>query len=349
MPAIYLTQPGSQLSAKRQYFVIGTRTPISRPIAAKMVSQIALFGNCHLTCEAETLARSHDIPVLLFDDRAQFAGRSYLPRSCQHWQQIDLSENRDRYRELAESFLRAKIHNSSIVLRKLVGLGATPAITATQRILKVLEDEVLAAPSLEVLRGYSATATAYYDRALEEWLARTLLFQYAKALHLPAAPFPYSPFQLLRVGEVLLHQTLDNFAREVGVDPALGYLHTSDECEFPLICDWVAEFRPVLVDDLVVEFSIAPVPQVEARECRSQMLLEAFLDRWEQRLRTIALTPMVRGDLTYRQCLQHQVRQYVQVLLGDLEYYRPFLVRPSDLPARHWVFNPSEASVAVGG
>jgi CRISPR-associated protein Cas1 len=50
--------------------------------------------------------------------------------------------------------------------------------------------------------------------------------------------------------------------------------------------------------------------------------LKLFLQHWEEKLKT-TVNHLHAGEVTYRQCLQLQVQEYLACLLGDVEHYRP--------------------------
>ncbi|WP_290889689.1 hypothetical protein [Fischerella sp.] len=55
--------------------------------------------------------------------------------------------------------------------------------------------------------------------------------------------------------------------------------------------------------------------------------MNAFkLLHWEAKLRTFVLHPYA-GEVSYRQCIDLQVREYLACLLGDVEYYRPLALK----------------------
>lgn len=123
-------------------------------------------------------------------------------------------------------------------------LKGTPTLAATRSILALLHDSLGDADTLDLVRGYYATATAYYDRALRESLTAYLL-------QLNGSRPLMSLSQLLRVGESLLHHRLELALSHAHLDLSLAYLHSPTDCEVPLVCDGVAVLRPGFVDGFV--------------------------------------------------------------------------------------------------
>ena len=57
---------------------------------------------------------------------------------------------------------------------------------------------------------------------------------------------------LLNFGYTLLTRELDGLLEAAGLDPAAGFYHVPGEDRPALACDWVEEFRHVVIDRLVL-------------------------------------------------------------------------------------------------
>lgn len=86
-----------------------------------------------------------------------------------------------------------------------------------------------------------------------------------------------------------------------------------------------AEFRAPIVDDLVLHFT-RYLANTNGNGKKSYTLIQRFLQHWEGKLKTFVLHPYV-GEVTYRQCIDLQVREYISSLIGDVEYYRPLALK----------------------
>ena len=105
-------------------------------------------------------------------------------------------------------------------------------------------------------------------------------------------------------------------------------MHREEHHELPLAWDFAAEFRAPIVDDLVLNFvrNLSKVNGNGNGKKHPNTILQSFLQHWEGKLRTFVLHPYA-GEVTYRQCIDLQVREYVASLLGDVEYYRPLALK----------------------
>ena len=122
----------------------------------------------------------------------------------------------------------------------------------------------------------------------------------------------------------------------VGLDPYLGFFHAIEYGRPSLALDVMEEFRPLIVDAMVLELlhkrkitldDFAWHKQgkrpVELREAAVQTLIEQY----EQRMLREVFHPTAQQRTTYRRCVELQVRQIAQVVLGKRKVYQPLIVR----------------------
>jgi len=195
------------------------------------------------------------------------------------------------------------------------------------------------------LAGRERTAAAYFGC-------------FPHLLRVPDMPFPARSRRppkdpvnvLLSLGYTLLANALHTQVMVAGLDPYLGCLHAPDYGRPSLVLDLMEEFRPVLVDTLVLQLVnnriIQPrdffYPQDRepaafdfaetepAREGYPILLghtgLKKFVTYFERRLNHKVFY-LPRGErLTYRGVLLAQVRAFIRTLEEDAPY-QPFKLR----------------------
>ena len=123
--------------------------------------------------------------------------------------------------------------------------------------------------------------------------------------------------------------------RTVGLDPYLGFLHQVAYNRPSLALDLVEEFRPIVVDSVVLRCLNANLIRPQHFDEHGQpdypVLLTdegraIFIRELEARLALEFRHPETGERVTYRRCLELQVRQLARCLQGG-EIYRPFTVR----------------------
>ncbi len=122
----------------------------------------------------------------------------------------------------------------------------------------------------------------------------------------------------------------------VGLDPYLGFLHTIDYGRPSLALDMMEEFRPVLVDPLVLEMvnggEVTAAGFERTADPRRPIRLtdattDALIQRYEARLAMRAVHPDAGGQTAYRRIIELQVRRLARLILGKAKRYQPYLVR----------------------
>lgn len=259
MTTLYLTRPQTTLSADRTTFILQHCHLVTARYPISDIEQIVCFEGVQLHRSSQHAIHRQQLPLLQLDRTGAICG-------CWHPPTVPLNghSSPDSHLDLAEWL--AKYHMKEAI-DLLANLHGTPALSTTRRVLALLHDSLDDADTLDMVRGYYATATAYYDRALRESLTAYLL-------QLNGSRPLMSLSQLLRVGESLLHHRLEIALSQARLDLNLGYLHVPSDCEAPLVCDGVAVLRPNFVDGFVWRW-------LHRRDGSSRTWL-AFCTAWER-------------------------------------------------------------------
>lgn len=257
----------------------------------------------------------------------------YIIYQRQRWSNYQLN------RDTAESIIWAKLHNQQIFLQGWTWYHTDNIIQRSLNYLKLLMDNLaMAAPapwsiarSLIELREYSQEADRMYDRAITSLLKS----------HNPCPHMTTTRIRgLFNLADQLLQQYIYQLLNTAELDPSYGILSSTNSDEFSLARDLAAEFRPAITDDVVLNFlRNVSITNGQGKK-HGQWLLQNFLQHWETKLKTFILHPDA-GEVTYRQCLDLQVRAYLSCLLGDTEYYRPLAFKHH--PVRSHSVHPLKA------
>ena len=111
----------------------------------------------------------------------------------------------------------------------------------------------------------------------------------------------------------------------------LGYLHSSFYGRPALALDLMEEFRPVIVDSVVLTllnnrmFTVDDfVVELGAYRLKDERR-KVFFTKLEERLNEEVTHPLFGYQVTYRRCLELQVRLLAKVLTGEIDEYPPLL------------------------
>jgi len=138
---------------------------------------------------------------------------------------------------------------------------------------------------------------------------------------------------LLSFGYVLLTNQVASAVSVVGLDPYVGFLHSSQFGKPALALDVMETFRPLVVDSVVL--TLLNNGMLTRRDFQDELGAwrltdegrRTFLARFEERLDTAIEHPVFGYKATYRRSLELEVRLVAKWLAGEIPRYRPFVVR----------------------
>jgi CRISP-associated protein Cas1 len=331
MTTLYITDQGSSLTVKKQQFRVFVKGELLCQIPVNRVSHIVLFGCTHLTHGAIRLALARRIPVLYLSQRGHYFGRletdgqakvTYLT------QQVLCSQNPQFVRTQGENIVRAKLHNSRILLMRLNRRHKNELVTSAIAQLKELMNCLPLAESMDALRGYEGKGATVYFQALGSLFQGELSFE--KRTKRP----PKDPINsLLSLGYTFLSQNVHSFVETMGLHTHFGNLHVPRDNHPALVSDLMEEFRSQVVDSLVAylinkkiftpEDFTPPDPQDGVYLHPDS--LKKFLKHWEDKLNSEITHPTTGYKVSLRRCLELQVREYIACLIGDTDNYQPMI------------------------
>jgi CRISPR-associated protein Cas1 len=228
--------------------------------------------------------------------------------------------------ELARATIAGKVHNQAVLLRRHRGRNER-----SQHAAQLIEEQaarIQQADNLDSLRGYEGSAAAAYFSGWASLFDAQRWGFSGRAYHPPPDPVN----AMLSLGYTLLLNDIVGATERIGLDPAIGFFHVVDYGRPSLALDLEEEFRPLIVDRLVLgilqdkilypsDFAGSP-PRVTMSDDARRF----FLLRYQQLLGVRTLHTGSRQKLTYRQCIERQVEHMARCILGRDKAYRPMLL-----------------------
>ncbi len=138
---------------------------------------------------------------------------------------------------------------------------------------------------------------------------------------------------LLSYGYVILTSQITSILASVGFDPSIGYLHSSRYGKPALALDVLEEFRPVIVDSVVLNLlnNRQLGPEDFRQELNSYQMTDTtkrlFLQKLEERMQETITHPVFGYKVSYRRCIELQGRLLGKYLTEETKAYTPFAVR----------------------
>lgn len=297
------------------------------------VDGVVVLGRATVSPAALMELLERKIPLSFLTGTGRFLGRlepeltkNVLLRSAQ-WQ---AAGETPQAVHLVQGFVRGKLKNYRISLlrsqrEKIEGLGE-----GIKRIEQAIAP-IQRTKSIDSLRGLEGAGSAAYFGSFKH-LIRNPEFQFKTRKRRP----PTDPVNgLLSFGYALLRHDVQSALNIVGFDPYLGYLHTQRYGRPSLALDLMEEFRPLIVDAMVLsginrkvlkpgDFSQEPISEAVSllEEGRRQ-----FLRLYEQKKQTSFKHPVLKRNCTYQESFEIQARLMAKYLLGETEQYPPLVLR----------------------
>ncbi|MHC1588000.1 MAG: CRISPR-associated endonuclease Cas1 [Candidatus Syntropharchaeia archaeon] len=346
---MYIVDQGTVLRKKGNRLVVEKKGEVVSWVHAHKIEQVVLLGNIFVSPSAVNYLLKHGIDTVFLSFSGKYQGRlvaqfgkNVLLRQAQFNRLSDPAVQL----ELAQSYVFGKLQNSRTLLRRHNQDLQLPQITEALHAMRRLIERVKTTKDLDTLRGIEGKGTAIYFQGFRHAIKAPDMSFGTRSRRPPRDAVNV----LLSFGYTLLANTIQTAAAMVGFDPYLGCLHSIDYGRPSMVLDLMEEFRPVLVDSLVLrvvnkriitprdffyqEDAQVPPEGEELEELDrsdypillSHQGMKKFITHYETRLNERALYPLRGQILTYRQICIEQARLLARHLKGE-DTYKPFLMR----------------------
>lgn len=300
------------------------------------VSQVVLMGNVYLTTPTLHELMRREIPVTWHSYGGWFLGhtvgvghKNVELRAAQYKGSFD----EQVCLRLARGFVRAKIVNSRVLLRR--NWRSEADYTAPTKDLKRLVEQAARARDLTTLLGIEGNAAAIYFGHLNHLIKTDddgvhLHFDFNGRNRRP----PTDPVNaLLSYAYGLLTRTWSVTLTAVGFDAYRGFYHQPRYGRPALALDMMEPFRPLIADS-------AALTAINNGEVRPSDFIHAgsgvnltkegrkrFIATFERRLSQEITHPLFGYRISYRRLLELQARLLGRFLLGEILDYPNFTTR----------------------
>lgn len=331
---LYLVEQGSRLSKEGRRLVVSKDGETLAQVATVQVSQVLVFGNIQCTMPALHLLLAEGIDVILLSQSGAYLGRVVGAESGKgtlRVAQITTSRNLSDTLRIARRIVYGKIYNMRVLLMRYARRLERPVLREAADALQPLLSRCERTMTINSLLGVEGQATAIYFGVWKEMLQPPWTFE--RRVRRP----PTDPVNvLLSFGYTILAQNMLSAIYAVGLDPYVGFLHQVDYNRASLAQDLIEEFRPLVVDSVVMRcFNNDLIRQEHFThgDEETPLLLDdtgkrLFIRELEARLTQEFKHPESGETVNYRKAMLQQVQRLARALLneGDPDY-QPFLVR----------------------
>ena len=310
------------------------------------VDEVVVLGEVTLTASAMHLLLERNVEITFLGHYGQFKGRLSPPfsknailRMAQYRAHQDMSKRCElarrfvigklmnqrtmlqRYqRRQSDAQMKQVIEQMSTLLHQLAALSLDR--TAVPQRLASGDNRIAGTP-LEAILGMEGAGSAAYFSCFGKLLSDPRQWPFpGRVKRLPTDPV-----------NALLTNKVASAVQLVGFDHFVGYLHSSFYGRPSLALDLVEEFRPIIVDSVVLTLLNKRmltlndfVVELGAYRLKDEGR-KVFFTHFEERLNEEVNHPLFGYKATYRRCLELQARLLGKVLTGEINDYPPFLVK----------------------
>ena len=355
MATLYLTEPRSLVKKDGDTLAVhipedkerGTQKRQVRVPLIK-VTQVVVYGDVTLTSPALAALLEQRVDICFCSYYGRFQGRLAPPlgkNSLIRLEQHQAHHDPRRAFTLARACVRGKLANMRTMLLRANRKRDEEAIAQAAESLKGILDQVdalnpeaVAAPpdpsrpqadsAYGTLLGLEGAGTSRYFGVFGQLLKDDWGFE-GRQRRPPRDPVN----ALLSFGYVLLMNQVASAVSVVGLDPYVGFLHSSQFGKPALALDVMETFRSPVVDSVVLTvLNNGMLTRQDFREELGAWRLtdqgrRTFLTKFEERLDTEIRHPVFDYKATYRRCLELEVRLVAKWLTGEIPEFKPFVVR----------------------
>lgn len=327
--SVYVATNGALLRTRNARLVVEAPGADPWRISLDRVRQIVVFGRVGITTPLLHRLLERDIDVVLLSDHGRYFGRIAGSTGADPFireAQYRCATTPADAMVLARAFVSGKLTNQRTVLLRSPARHHRTVVTALGN-LDDARTRCMATSGINELMGVEGAAARAYFGALGVVLEGSGFSTRKRR------PPPDPVNSALSFGYTLLVQEVQGATEVAGLDPYRGFLHQPRVGRPSLALDLVEEWRPVLVDWLLVSLftsgrltaeDFEVVPSGGSDLCRLTAAgRRKFLAAYEHRLLTMFTHSGSGRRVSYRVGLSLQASALGRALRAELGSYRP--------------------------
>ncbi|WP_341524995.1 type I-D CRISPR-associated endonuclease Cas1d [Nostoc sp. UHCC 0302] len=334
MGTVYITQDDSFIGKidERLHVKFDKKTILDVPLIK--IDGLVVMGRSSISPAAITELVNQKIPLTFLTNTGKYIARlepemskNIFVRSAQ-WKAAGESASAVH---VTQGFVRGKLKNYRYALlqaqRRYFELDLNAGITKLSSAIASIDKST----SIDSIRGLEGAGSAAYFGNFNQ-LIRVDNFQFTTRNRRP----PIDPVNsLLSLGYSLLRHDIQGALNIVGFDPYLGYLHTERYGRPSLALDLMEEFRPLIVDAVVLtainrrmlapkDFITEPVSNAVSLTKEG---LHIFLRLYQEKKQDKFKHPVMQKQHSYQESMEIQARLLAKYLMGEIDKYPPLVMK----------------------
>lgn len=331
MSVAYITEPGTFLSKQGGKIVAYRNKAVIAQVPLETLEGIVVMNGVQLSSQLIVEFLTRNLPVSWIAASGKWYGRLESQDKVQvlKQQQQILQQNTPFSLQLSKAVVAAKMQNQMVILRRYNRTAKLENVEEAITTIGKLKTYIPKAMNKTKLMGYEGIAAKTYFAALGQLVKPEFAFT-IRSRRPPKDAFN----AMLSLGYTLVMYDLYTAIVNTGLQPYFGFMHALRNHHPGLASDLLEEWRPVIVDSLVMSLvqkeKIVPTHFETVPGTKGIVLTSVgrniFLKAYERKMNTI--NRYTTTTCTYRQSLRQQVRQYSKALMhDDAALYAPVTLR----------------------
>ncbi len=338
--SLVVDRPGAWLRKEGERFLVSADHERLAEVSAHKVDSVTLVGAVTASTAAVRLAWDQGIIVHHLSPTGVYLG-AYVPGSASgvavRRMQSRVADDPARAQSVACAIVRGKLHNQKTLLTRWAresDAQTAQELRAASQVIAQTRKGLDRCRDGDELRGLEGFAARTYFAGVRARLRAAELAEEVRFEHRNRRP-PRDPVNAtLSFGYALLLRDCVSACHVAGLDPYIGLFHADAWSRPSMALDLCEEFRPVLVDRLVVALFLRRIlkPLRDFTEVPGGWHLtgpgrSAFYAAYDAQRRQTLAHPLFGFSASYRRCVEIQARLLAKTVLGEEPVYRPFLLR----------------------
>lgn len=331
MSSLYVDEPGTRIGFHDNRIRLVIPDGQIKEIPVEMVDTISVMGNVQLSSECMHICMRKGIPVEFFSRGGKYYGRLQAAGNVNTQRQrlqCELYESEFAL-QIAKRITMGKMQNQKVVLRRY-GRSKGIDISTHVKTIDRNREKIKNALSIEEIMGHEGYAAKVYFAGLSILVEPEFLF--CGRSHQPSG----DEFNaMLNLGYTLLMNIMIGSLDSKGLNPYFGFLHRDREKHAALASDMMEEWRPIIVDSLVMslinghEIHKSDFVKDDNGYCLSKEGLKAFIRKLENKLKLkVKYLPDVPYSVSFRQGIILQIESLIRAMeQRDTAIYKPIEIR----------------------
>jgi CRISP-associated protein Cas1 len=334
MGTVYVTQEDTFIGKNDERLTVKADKKTILDVPLLNVEGLVVFGRSTVSPALVIELLNRHIPLSFVTATGRYLGRlqpemtkNIFVRKFQ-WQSAGESE---KSIHLVRGFVRGKLKNYRQILqrrqRDRSELELKNQITQLEQVIKAIDST----DKINSLRGLEGAGSAAYFSCFDDLIIGST-FTFKNRNRRP----PKDPVNsLLSLGYSLLRHDVQSAVNIVGFDPYLGYLHYQRYGRPSLALDLMEEFRPIVVDAVVLNainhqlltlehFTTEPLSDAVSLTKEG---LHIFLRLYEQKKQSKFKHPVLDRQCTYQESFEIQARLIAKYLMDETDKYPPLILK----------------------